>query len=895
MRFEMKKPIAILVTAVFLLSAIVVAASVTPASVLAATDPSSWYVTKSGVLSSDYYTLYPFESDASVKIGLSRFGEMIDSNTNTGLEYRGADPFAPPAGSGTVASIPKNLWINGWLLNITYYNRLLGWRNVWAAALFADAHNYGGDWIRVDNPNDYPNEYPKAAGYNIYGTGTYGTTLVYGGRKTNGTAYSYPIQILYDGPREFIAVARTDVWDHPSYMSNDTSADVPLVEIAITYVFNKDTKEVNLLKDVKSILPLKEGETMKVQFGDRGEVDLGDTKAGFASYGHFYTQGTAPNATDPQTGLVVNDTLVEGLPTVYNSSWELIQTEDPNVTENAKYVGDTTAGPYPQSKPVDVTSEYGTVSGEATVDVAECINPDANGGDGLVWWAAFWPSLSDWSINGWDQWWHSLSVWDPHYIDVPNAPSVPFYIGEWDFILYYTGDPMSRTQFRGVTQYGICDWHDGYLPTMADGVATSAYAHPAEDMATPVQQARWWEPDFDRNSAIDDEAWYYITMKFNPWDLLSAANKSTERQLAFATGNGNYDGSDYTTGTPVHMYDDAIDAFGMWDAYAGFAERVENLTSGKLLVRWDDYYYQYSGGHHYVYIYDTSKSDYKVTWSSDAARFVNNGEYETVDSAWDWIVVGRDAASVDSAGAALMAANSIRYPWIEIGIAGADMWNPVVANQMPSVMAKLGSGDTVAAYKDAAMTGTSSPGLRAALKDDWCTYWPITTANIMGIGGPIANMLSYYSNDFMQTLWGLPQFTSGSPYQNTLAPITCWARAWPQNGGLYNTYTSNSTVGYATISTTIDQNGTVIYSVYGIWGRDTYYATQWIYGDEQRDAWTPGYWVLMHMAPGITSIILKIDYTDPKHPTFCVVEQLGTVSETWLGNYDTNCADIHDP
>ena len=181
MRFEMKKPIAILITAVFLLSALSTIAATTISNNAYATDPSSWYMTKSGVLSSDYYTLYPFATDASLKVGFSKFGEMIDSNTNTGLEYRGADVFAPAAGSGLVSQVPKNLWVNGWLLNITYFNRLLGWRNVWAAALFSDSRQYGGDWIRVDFPNDwdvhYINEYPKDPGYYI-GAGSYGSTLV---------------------------------------------------------------------------------------------------------------------------------------------------------------------------------------------------------------------------------------------------------------------------------------------------------------------------------------------------------------------------------------------------------------------------------------------------------------------------------------------------------------------------------------------------------------------------------------------------------------------------------------------------------------------------------------------------------------------------------------------
>lgn len=42
----------------------------------------------------------------------------------------------------------------------------------------------------------------------------------------------------------------------------------------------------------------------------------------------------------------------------------------------------------------------------------------------------------------------------------------------------------------------------------------------------------------------------------------------------------------------------------------------------------------------------------------------------------------------------------------------------------------------------------------------------------------------------------------------------------------------------------------------------------------------------MQQAPsGLTSIVLQIDYTDPAHPTFRVVECLGTVSERLWSHY----------
>ncbi|MGB9676059.1 MAG: hypothetical protein ACPL0C_02595, partial [Candidatus Bathyarchaeales archaeon] len=101
-----------------------------------ATDPSSWYMTVNGVLNTDYYSLYPFKVDKSLKIGFSKFGEMIDSSTNVGLEYRDRDAFAPAAGSGVPSQIAKHKWMSGWLINITYMS-VSGIRNVWAMAQHA--------------------------------------------------------------------------------------------------------------------------------------------------------------------------------------------------------------------------------------------------------------------------------------------------------------------------------------------------------------------------------------------------------------------------------------------------------------------------------------------------------------------------------------------------------------------------------------------------------------------------------------------------------------------------------------------------------------------------------------------------------------------------------------
>jgi hypothetical protein len=885
------------------------------------------------------------------------------------------------------------MWVQGWFINVTYYHRTLGWRNVWAMAIHSDGIVYGNDWIRVDFLDDwhtsYHDEDPRDMGSLIYGAAPYSATPAYnGGRKTNGTAVTDPITVLYDGPREFIAICRTTIYDHPVYQSNSTLSDIPLVQVAITIRFDKVKKDVVLLKDVKSLLAWKEGEKMKIQLSNRGEVDLGTDATAYGSYAHFWTEGTSPYDQ--------NDTLVEGQPTVYDSSWTLVPTEDP---EDPEYPNYSAAGPYPQDA-------------DATYDVAQALNPLA----GYVWSAAFWPSLSDWTIDGWEQWWHSLTANDPHYIDYRdpnNEPFIPFYIGEWDFVLWHTGDNDNRTQFRGVTQYAVTEWHD------------------ADDEAYGVA------------NVIDTEMRYYLNETFNPWDLEDAVHKDTRRWLQWKDAG---DGTSLTTKwKPV-----VVVSSSEWDDYCNFADRVIDYNTGELLNRAQGEYTlslnedgtaTFSGLlnlHKYKILYSTDAYYEKLdidpllfTWNTTAIKADPSDDYYDYDDqswtdplgmdwtvevndisftatvlnttnsfnatlsrelngwetyfevfkgdaytgSWDfqdlelltdvanvsidvslvdihwsvynptlqdlyvwelgftatlrfdmfynatgdymelnatvdldpadpyvgmtvmysegqrgryeWAIVGRDAKTVDSAGAALITESFDSFKEIQIGIAGADMNSTLVYDQMPYVMAKFGAGTAKNDYKDGI--------LRAALKDDWCTYWPVASSNMIGTGGPLANVFAYYANDFTDAFYGLPTF-SGTAYSEMITGIPCWNRGWD---GSWNVYGSSATTGYAVITTYKDINGTVIFDVWGHWGRDTYYASMWLHGDEARGM-SPGIIELQSAPKGATSIILEIDYTDPAHPTYSIPEVLGTISETLWYHEGTDVTDpekggIHDP
>jgi len=432
-------------------------------------------LTINGLLSIDYYSLYQYETKDLV-VGLSRYGELIRNVDDLGLEYGQVDPFAPPAGSE--GSIPPEDWVQGWLINISYTHATYGQRNVWACALHSDTLAYGGSWLRVDFPGDWNSTYgwetPDDPGYILNETPYMSSGLIYGGRKTNGTAITLPYKVIYDGPRKIVVELTTLIFDHFGYESGDTSSDLPLVKVVITLTFNKVKKQVVITKDVKSIAPSSPvvGK-LKVQFSDRGGVYLGTESfgVGYDSYVHFYTAGNE----DPY-----NDNVNEGIQTVYGSSWGL-ETSPPSL--------ETLHGPEPNGEP-------------DTFDLCQVINERA----GYVWYAAFWPSLSDWTVDGWDIWFRSMDAGDPHKIDLDAEPDVPFYIGEWDFELDDEGG--EDIQFRALTIYGIVDKHN----------------------ADDADMGAW------HSNVLDEEVLNLLDEELNPWDLRSALDPSATNSVWIIVG-----------------------------------------------------------------------------------------------------------------------------------------------------------------------------------------------------------------------------------------------------------------------------------------------------------------------------------------------------------------------
>jgi hypothetical protein len=243
--------------------------------------------------------------------------------------------------------------------------------------------------------------------------------------------------------------------------------------------------------------------------------------------------------------------------------------------------------------------------------------------------------------------------------------------------------------------------------------------------------------------------------------------------------------------------------------------------------------------------------------------------YKFWQGRYEHVVVGKDARSVDSIGAAMVSA-AIKNKNLEVGMGALDMMDPDYKSRIPWVFRKFGEGYTWDDYYYGAVASDwAADDERVALKDDWCTNWAVAGSNMIGVGGPLANMLSYYGNDFMQALFGIPRFTPDPVWSGRIAAPTCW--------DMLNRHFSSfddEDLGYAVIATQKDKNNTIMLNVWGHFARDTYWASQWFEFNKFK---------LQHMNPHVTAIILEIDYDGPTwdadHPKTVIIEKLGTISE----------------
>jgi hypothetical protein len=395
---------------------------------------------------------------------------------------------------------------------------------------------------------------------------------------------------------------------------------------------------------------------------------------------------------------------------------------------------------------------------------------------------------------------------------------------------------------------------------------------------------------------VDREVQYMLDAVFYPFDLNNAIEKSSTRE-EIVYNVTKMDISMTSEGYPLAIslnvpesefwYED------VWDYYASFSERVTfngvlqyplpdpfspsfpRSVFSDVGTYWLDLMTNAPDGGRTVVLMipwkDVPPAGTLIQISFSISTSTGTG------GRYEWGIVGRDAATIDSAGLSMVSA-ILKDKGIEYGYAGADMNSTTMANMMPYVMSAFSKGTTSAAYKD-------SMG-RTALRNNYCPtaiittygwydafyYWnsygwfgsgqyydatPIATSNIVIEGGYYANLAAYYLNDF--TSANLNTMTG------TITAWSCWSK---------HTYASNSTMGYAVVSTYLDENGTLMFAVWGYYGRDTYWASSWLQKDGAYEFQNSNAFY------GATSVVLQINYkASQTNPTFSVVEVLGTISE----------------
>ncbi|MCP8323794.1 MAG: hypothetical protein L6N96_06430, partial [Candidatus Methylarchaceae archaeon HK02M2] len=299
--------------------------------------------------------------------------------------------------------------------------------------------------------------------------------------------------------------------------------------------------------------------------------------------------------------------------------------------------------------------------------------------------------------------------------------------------------------------------------------------------------------------------------------------------------------------------------------------------------------------------------------------------YSTRSGSYEWVNIGRDAEPIDDLSATLIKDAFDSLMGISVKYSALDMNNP----DKPSLLRKFGLGDEPVDYYyyyNASLEGD----LRTALKDDWNSTVPISSSNIITVGGPMANVFAEYYNEFTQVVYRQNKFDFlfSSDWGATFYGST---RGYALDTKVPGTLiTDLGRAGIGTLSTYIDINGTFSLMVYGYRGKDTFWASQalfdtelpifvddgngvldWIdendnslmdpedsFGDdimlgeiyidnngESKWFFLPGIVALKMQNPGVTSLVMLI-YYDIHHssltqdfPVILLVEKLGTITE----------------
>ena len=898
-----KKLATLLLIGVLILSSVVGIVPIANAG-LPPTEPGNEdYMSVDGLLDSDTYTLYPYEEE-SISIGFSKYGEMIDGDTGLGLKYKGVDVFANSA-------VPEDLWCNGWVMDIHYTDG--GYlKNTWAYALYSDrtVEGIGGDWL-----NGQLSEDASAVGDTN------------GGRRTNGYAASDDIRVIYDGPRKAIYLLKTMIYDKdPSEMGT------ALVELTIQVVFDKVSKNVMEIKDIKRIDDNKMNGPFQIEFSQRAEWDIGLSEAS-ESYAEFYDgiptkydkhpfytlgeEHTPLNKVNVSLCQIIGEEDLVG----YAAFWPpLISKWVTNADEVRRYGTDVDV---PNLLSTMETYEHYVELPEDTFDFwqpgteldgssirIELPKEPVSYPRGMGEWSeAPWvfrkdatgeyarlfqevsPAPGQWI---WDKGTNTVVIkpfqwsWDDEFVIVfkrvmqghtPHQsgvtalecmpwtgfedqsyheslgmyeePDTPYVFAEWDFDLDMDHPENSTHQFRCVSVYGVTDNHNAVDPDQPGNIGTFR---------------------------IDEEIVYQLDEIFNPWDLENAVHLRSFRWAQKGTLGSTIVLSSHDTGAAPHT----VWVAPKWGYYCEDSEKVLVYTGSGAVLLEREVDYTISGDTITLLTSDYNGCLYKVLYST------RQDSYDWHWGQYEWTVLGENSLASDSLGAAMLASGWSDWKNIEVWLSALDI-EAAMAPSIPVTMRKF----AVNYYYDEA-----GGDLREAFRDDWCTPddWAgetihpkaISSADLLIVGGPLANDAAMYFNDFTDSLI----FTG---YGDGFYAPGCWARTTqPHYQGMdfvdvtanelwYDSITTDDTIGHAIVSTYKDLNETVGFVVYGYTAEDTYYMCHALRGGML--AWMQG------LQAGVTTLIVEIDYEDPDlHPVkFHVKESLGRFTECTGFDTDFKC------
>jgi hypothetical protein len=884
-------------------------------------DDPSWYTTVQGALDvPGEMPLFPYYH-GSVMIGLSKFGETVNPFSGVGFQYTGADgqPYDPILNS--VVNI--NQVVAGWKLIITYKHPTQGYRTIWAYAKFSDLTKAGspadgeypnldcnlvqGGWIVCPYEHILRGTPPVLTDYAMPGSPA---LTPHGGRKTNGMVETADLQTMYEGPRRVIIVSTSMIYDYwLAQISEEPYRDYPVAKLVLTFDFNKDTKELTIIKDVKIELPPKNALTigwrdcnahsaaiagaayqsgfMNSKSNENGlacfeldnneELDQGSLVKGYA---HFYTMDYTDKPVAPNN-LVLGDES---------------QVTEKILTDGTRYMNTsaTNKEEYHWDACMAVTRSNDVCRPNDVYAVAQMIDQ----GMTHVMKKAFWPHPDWWTVDAFVQGQFFQKLEGLRVNDMATEPEVVGTAAQWNFILngeLHSPIGDNRQQWRSVETIAVTDLNN------ADDANIPPYVAPPNGHA----------------NVIDRELAYFDNMVFNPWDLNDAVHKQYSRQVTFATGNG---GNLAVTLTGILT---ATDFYG----YASFAERVIDETTGELLVRGTDYtltantitildsYYGYTYKilwstrpiHEKMDVVDplaagdtvplelgpaddvkfvmnltdttwaqlTEDTDYVCRNATDvtpcdgsesagsilSVQFLTTQDqeakiiYNTARGTYEWIIVGRNSNVVDSAGAAHVSEAFDSIKNIDVKMAGLDKKNDYFPT-VPFVQQYYDQGG-YRYWKEA--YGHSEEGGRAHVRDDFSSMMPIDSSNMILVGGPAASLTAEMVND-----WG-----------SLIARGLVGPNDFYSPGQWDSTINTHPTVGMAVVGTYMDVDGTVYFYIYGGDGQDTFWATQWFLAGQP----TPGIVYLQGENHGVTSLLLNIDYSLPHPPSITIVKRLNTISE----------------